>query len=109
MTASRSSCPFLSRACYAVWVTFGEYLQQALKAADLSRRAFGKKVGYHASNIDKVIQGKRPPPLKRIPGWLKELSKHVESDKFKELAALAHCPAEIQREFMRMRRELEKR
>ena len=34
--------------------------------------------------------------------------KHVESDKFKELAALAHCPDEIKKEFMRMRRELDK-
>lgn len=90
-------------------MTFGEYLQQALKAADMSRRAFAKKVGYHASNIDKIIQGKRPPPLKRVPGWLKELNKHVDSDTFKELAGLAHCPDEIQKEFMRMRRDLEER
>lgn len=90
-------------------MTFGEYLQQALAAAALSRRAFAKRVGYHAANIDKVIRGKRPPPLKRIPSWIKELGKHIEPSTFRELAALAHCPDEIQKEFLRMRRELDKR
>ena len=90
-------------------MNFGSYLKEALKNAGLSRRAFAKKVGYHPSNVDKVAHGKRPPPLKRIPMWAKALGDGVDAARFKELAALEHCPESIQDEYEHMRQALAKR
>ena len=60
-------------------------MQQALKAANLSRRAFARKMGYHPSNLDKVAYRKRPA-LKHIAKWQKELAKHVDVIRFREPA-----------------------
>ena len=74
---------------------FGAYLETAIKNAGMSRRKFASTVGYASANIDQIVHGKRSPPLNRINSWGKVLGPAIDSFKFRELALLEHCPAEI--------------
>jgi transcriptional regulator with XRE-family HTH domain len=71
-----------------------------------SRRAFIRAVGTDSEDGDqgyltKVLKGTKPPPLARLDAWADALDiPDVERQRFKDLAAIAHLPLEVQSRFV---------
>lgn len=57
--------------------------------------------------VSKVIKGQKPPPMDRLPAWADALELYGdERQRFMDLAAIAHLPAEVQPRFVALLRQL---
>ena len=89
---------------------FVAFLQELLTRRKLSLRQFAALVGVHPSTFDHLKAGRAKPPLHRIEHWAQVLQLDPKDRaQFLELARLEHCPPEIAREFLRLKRDLQDR
>lgn len=87
---------------------FGDHLAQLLNQKGLSQREFARRSKYAQQNVSLVIRGRRTPPLKRIPQWIKVLDLDKDSAKrLSELADLSHAPESVQALILDLRREID--
>jgi transcriptional regulator with XRE-family HTH domain len=83
---------------------FGGLVRARLKALSLSLRGFAKLVNREPGDVSKILSGKHgphPPPVgKELDAWAKALEVPLnQRQRFADLAAIAHLPAEIQARF----------
>lgn len=79
---------------------FGDLLGQLLESHQFTVRSFGTLVKSSKSSVNAIVLGNRTPPLESLELWCDTLN--LEGDKrqrFLDLAALAHLPAEIRPKF----------
>lgn len=76
---------------------FDALLYSLVKARGLSLREFAERVDYPHTGFSNIKAGQRPVPLDRAPAWADALGLvegHPKRDRFLDLAALTHLPAE---------------
>jgi transcriptional regulator with XRE-family HTH domain len=76
---------------------FGTYFAKCLEKAGFTQSSFALEADYLQQNINQIIKGKRPPPLKHINAWAALLGKHVDKDVFLDLAHLENSSEQIQK------------
>jgi transcriptional regulator with XRE-family HTH domain len=77
--------------------TFGEYLRDRIKAAQLTPADFAKRVGLKSrGNLGDILTGVNSPPPEVLDRWADILGlRGEEQDRFFELALIRHLPAEL--------------
>lgn len=82
---------------------FRELFAQLLQRQRLSISAFAKRVECAHSFVSHILRDERRPPIDDLPRWASALGLTTEErTRFTLLAHLAHCPVEIEEEFLRL-------
>lgn len=86
---------------------FGAYLSELLARRGLRQADFARLVGKAPGVVQFIRVGRRRPPLARLESWADALSlRGEERRRFLELGRLEHCPPEIRRLIVSLRRRL---
>ncbi len=86
---------------------FHQTFTTLLAARGLTVRRFAEMAGVSSSFVQLVRTDRRPPPLERIPDWVKILHLSPEEERaFIEAALLAHAPPEVAALVFSLRRDV---
>jgi transcriptional regulator with XRE-family HTH domain len=76
--------------------TFGALVTAHLERCALSQRAFAELVGMRQGQVNDLVRGRFPMPVRRIEAWADALGLAGDDrDRFREEALLTRAPTEI--------------
>jgi transcriptional regulator with XRE-family HTH domain len=88
------------------YTAFGKCLMDAILRNGISQRSFAERVGAVGPHVSQIVNGLRTPPLDRVAVWADALGiTGQERQRFLDLAAIAHLPAEAQPRFLLIHEE----
>ena len=93
-----------------VVLTFGQFLEQRIRAAGMTQAGFGARVGLTRGQITNVTKGRRKPSARDLHRWADALDLDGDQrDQFVSLALIQHLKPELrpigQAVFRRMERQ----
>jgi transcriptional regulator with XRE-family HTH domain len=82
---------------------FGQFMKERWEKLGLHQAEFCRRVGKPAGWVQQIREGKKTPPLGEMTTWANVLElTGVERQRFFDLAAIAHLPADAQPRFLQL-------
>ena len=88
-------------------IEFGVLLRQHITRKGFSLRGFARQSGMTVSTLSQIVNGKRTPPLTRVPLWIELLTPDTrQRDDLSLLAYLSHASPEVVTLVMNLRQQV---
>lgn len=88
-------------------IDFGNLLLKLISRNGFSLRGFARRSGMTVSTLSQIVNGKRTPPLARLPLWIEILTPDTrQRDDLSLLANLSHASPEVAALVMHLRQRV---